>query len=315
MTFKGVNFMATVATPSPFPKEENLFSKFCAFVSSWGSNNEKETQKAASLGLEIMNSQSAIPEGIQEFKDAQRAVNQIPVKQIESMEIFQQISRIKKEDLSALSDLNTLYRFLLLFNHPEDKIHSVFVKHYSFPGGAIDQFKVLPLGECSCPCGRRTRKTEKDENRRLRVEEEVLSKIEQRWGNKDQKLTLVSAGSGQCLQEWVLLSKLLLMGYKNVEIHLLDPAYCDDKAVRTALPSFFSQFPSVNFDFHFHNSLEDFKDSSVQTDVLLGIDWDIHSKGRPPVPIHMSSNGFSYINKLQPHWQVVPSNTPQFVSR
>jgi hypothetical protein len=309
--------MASVVVASPIPKEENLFSKFCAFVSSWGNNSEKETQKAASLGLEIMNSQSPISSlSVQDFKKAQRAVNQMPAKQIESMEIFQQISRIKKDDLSALFDLNTLYRFLLLFNHPENEIHKVFVDHFTFGPGGHDQLKILPLGECSCPCGIRTHKTVKVENRRLRVEEEVLTEIEQRWGNnKDQKLTLVSAGSGHCLQEWVLLSKLLLMGYKNVEIHLLDTAYLNDKEVQAHLPTFFPQFPGVNFDFHFHNSLEAFKGSGVKTDVLLGIDWDTRSQDQPPVPIHMSNNGFSYINKLQPHWQVVPSNTPQFVSR
>jgi hypothetical protein len=299
----------TTTTVNLNKENESLFSRFCSSISSLWSNEEKETKKAASAGLKIMNLKSPIPElSVKDFKDAQRSVNQIPVKEIDSMEFFKTIDQL---NIGDLCDKNALYRFLLLFNYPVNRIHRAFVDHFHAPVGGYDQLKILPFGECTCSCGIRSSENGKEANKRLKLEEEILTQIEQRWGdNRDQKLTLVSVGSGNCLQEWVLISKLLLMGYKNLEIHLLDPVYgidheeygMDDPEIQSHLPRFFSQFPDVQFDFHFHNSLEEFDGENVQTDVLLAIDWDTSSVGKPKVPIKVSQNGFSYVNKWEPHW-------------
>lgn len=290
--------MATASLISQSP-----FSKFLTSVSSlWNKNGEKEPENETFAGLSVLESSLTDLLSSQDFSSAQKSVNQMPVQQIEPMDFFKQIEKLKLEDLS---DKNNLYKFLLLFNHPADRIHRIFVHRFTFPGGGYEQLKILPLAECVCPCGKRSSETGKHPNNRLKVEDEILSQIEKRWENsKNDKLTLVSVGSGECLQEWVLLSKLLLMGYTNLEIHLLDPSYEKDLSkIKSKLPQFFSQFPGVQFDFHFHNSLEEFSSKNIETDVLMAIDWDICPDDKTCVPVQVSQNGFSYVNKLEPYWQ------------
>jgi len=233
----------------------------------------------------------------------QMHLNKFSPAELAKSSIFQKASLVKSMDLT---DKDSLLQFLLLFNYPFKEIHSAFVNHFSFPEGGYDLLKILPFAECSCNCGRRVSPKGKLINNRLKMEQEILSQIEKRWGKEKEhkKLTIVSIGAGGCLQEWILLSKLVLMGFKKVKIHLADPVFKRDiTKIKTFLPEFFAQFKDLEFEFDFHDSLEEFSKKNVEADVLMAIDWDVKPiDNESKVPIKVSHQGFSYVNKQEPNW-------------
>ena len=68
------------------------------------------------------------------------------------------------------------------------------------------------------------------------VEEDVLTQIEATFA-KDKKIVIGSIGPGGCFQDWMLFSKLILMGYCDLEIHMADPIFKNDDGKRVpAIP-------------------------------------------------------------------------------
>jgi len=235
----------------------------------------------------------------------QALLDQISFEDLSNSTFYQNTISYQPHDLT---DRNKLFQFLLLFNYPLKKVHDLFAKHYTYLGGGYTVLKILPFGECACSSGLRASFDGKQTNKRAKLEQEILSEIEKRWGDKkNEKLVLTSIGSGGCLQEWVLLSKLVLMGFKHVEIHLADLNFKEDFSnVGPNLTHFFKQFPDIKYEFHFHHSFENFAQKNIQSDILLAIDWEkLEFEGdEPQMPVRLTKKGFFYFNKEEPHWLI-----------
>jgi len=122
------------------------------------------------------------------------------------------------------------------------------------------------LDECSCVLV--------SSNLRSMLEDQVLEKLDH---PKDSPLTVVSCGSGKCLQELVYVAKLYKQGYTNIRLSLIDdfegtPAAADD------LKRFFEEyFPRLKLDVVLHQTPSKYvekakEDPAFKPDLLLLID-------------------------------------------
>jgi hypothetical protein len=57
---------------------------------------------------------------------------------------------------------------------------------------------------------------------RRELEKQTLAAVQEKFQNKDQPITIVSVGAGQCLQELIYLVKLVDCGYKNIRLVLIE---------------------------------------------------------------------------------------------
>jgi hypothetical protein len=165
------------------------------------------------------------------------------------------------------------------------------------------------LSECEC-----TKAVWRD-----KTESAILSRIESRFNNHKQRLTYVSIGSGECFQDWIILCKLILLGYTNVESHLCDIEY-GKGSYQTAcqtMEKFFTHFPDISYTIHFHSSFREFAELQKPVDVVLALDFngDIDDT-LPPPKLLLNPNGFTYCTakckKNQPRWDTTDNNNHFF---
>src|ERR1700722_1143904 len=157
------------------------------------------------------------------------------------------------------------------------------------------------LSECEC-----TKAVWRD-----KTESTILCRIESRFNDHKQMRTYVSIGSGECFQDWVILSKLILLGYTSVDIHLCDIEYGKGghQAARQTIGEFFTNFPGITYTTYFHPSFRDFAELQKPADIVLALDFngDIDHT-LPPPKLLLSPDGFTYCSarckKNQPHWDV-----------
>jgi len=122
-----------------------------------------------------------------------------------------------------------------------------------------------------------------DENRKL-FAEKLVSKIEESFPNKDQQLDYVSLGSGYLLQDFVILLELIKKGYKNFQIHLIDPEYVNyssskDRGISKAVNQF-ATFLRTHPETHarvfvYPNSelyLSKVRENKTPADILVSVD-------------------------------------------
>lgn len=118
----------------------------------------------------------------------------------------------------------------------------------------------------------------------------IIREIERRFPDKSKRLTYVSFGSEGCFSDWVILSQLSLLGYKNIDVHLTAPT----KKAYDKMAAFFSQFPGADFKIFKHDSLREFGSLQKPCDILLALDFNGDFDKEPnPFEISINDNGLA----------------------
>ncbi len=102
-----------------------------------------------------------------------------------------------------------------------------FINDYIPGGTTYTVFPGFELKECACHNDKMNRL--KNDNR-LNIENKIVDSLTQDFPPLEtEQLNYCSLGSGGELQEFMLIGKLLLKGYKNINVHLVEPCYSDNK--------------------------------------------------------------------------------------
>lgn len=131
-----------------------------------------------------------------------------------------------------------------------------------------------PFFECSCPegdCFNRFMNT-----RRQKIENRIVADLTTRDVPKDKPLTYLSLGAGGYLQDLFILTKLILAGYRTIQVFLVDPTFYE-----TLFPQFedvlssLSEAPGISITVEHHLSVSVFHEQhpEVNIDLLLAIDF------------------------------------------
>jgi len=236
----------------------------------------------------------------QKILSEQNCLNVIKDKDVIHSSFYRRALTFTKKDLFIKENL---FQFILLLNHP-----SPFVKYGFFNGKPDGECQILGLSECSCPYGSRNVDSKKKIfNVREKIEQRILEKAEKLLEEKKgEKLIYTSLGSGGCLQDFILLSKLILMGAIEIDIHMVDLQfqYENSEQLKKNFSEFFEQFPDVKFRVFFHSSFEAFSKEGIVSDLMLAIDWEENASktNDEKIKILVSEKGFSYYNKKEPNW-------------
>lgn len=131
-------------------------------------------------------------------------------------------------------------------------------------------------------------------NERQIFDSKVIETIKKNYPNKENILTYVSLGSGSLLSDCVILSKLIDIGYKNINIHLIDFRYEEmlescgkGKDLLTLasnyqfiqLISWLNNFGSKEqrLNFYAYSTVESFylvsQEKNIKSDIILGLDY------------------------------------------
>jgi hypothetical protein len=150
------------------------------------------------------------------------------------------------------------------------------------------------LSECTC------RGTQSRNN----TDNAIVQKIERNFPDKEQRLRYVSFGCDGCFPDWVILSHLVLLGYKNVEVHLTG-AYSQSVE---KMKEFFGHF---NFTVSSYKTFREFTETNTEpADIVLALDFNGDlDKGSSPAKLALSDKGFaltaSNSNLESPNWELV----------
>lgn len=162
-------------------------------------------------------------------------------------------------------------------------------------------FRAMPLDLCECCCDNAKRKADfGNKSTRISIEDRLLYKISTVFGSvKSEQLKLMFLGSGGCLSEWNIVSQLMLLGFTNLDIHLVDFIYKKDQHEALRFKEFFEGFPDVKASVKIYSTLEEFSKLEVECDVVSAIDFigDI-----PKVLLNISPKGFAFSSHVQPTW-------------
>ncbi len=215
---------------------------------------------------------------------------------------LKELKHLKLNDLQCKSNLLEYVRML----NSED------VMIYMQLDSGNGCFRAMPLDLCECCCENAKRKAGYgNKSTRIPIENRLLNKIVTVFGSlKSDRLKLMFLGSGGCLSEWNIVSQLMLLGFTNLEIHLVDFIYKKDQYEALRFQEFFEGFPDVKVSVKIHSSLEDFSKFEVECDVVSAIDFigDI-----PKVMLNISPKGFAFSSHVQPKWNWIRGEKVQEV--
>ena len=102
----------------------------------------------------------------------------------------------------------------------EDPISYLISERDSFYGAQT----VLPGGFKECACVKSHNFGRLETKRRQKIEQKIIEHIKENYST-DQEIKYFSLGSGKLLQDYIIICKLIDLGYKNINITLVDTDY------------------------------------------------------------------------------------------
>lgn len=158
----------------------------------------------------------------------------------------------------------------------------------------VPEFLGRALSECTC------RGTQSRNN----TDNAIVQKIERNFPDKQQRIRYVSFGCDGCFPDWVILSHLVLLGYKNIEVHLTG---AHTQPVEK-LKEFFGNF---NFTVSSYKTFREFTERNAEpADIVLALDFNGDlDKQSSPAKLTLSDKGFALTasngNLESPNWELV----------
>lgn len=123
----------------------------------------------------------------------------------------------KSFNLEDLKNKDNLYQYILLMNTIHNQEFDSSIKY--------GKSSLLDFEECTCGHAPRYENTRDVKNVRWEIDAKVSRLTASKFTDRSEKLTYFSAGPGDFLQDWMILSRLMLLGYTKVDVHLADTSY------------------------------------------------------------------------------------------
>lgn len=151
----------------------------------------------------------------------------------------------KRNEVKQLENSIDIYKFAEIFQKAtkDPKQTLIFLKSigsdptsYSSNLALMEgnQTQILGFQECACVDGQFNRLIN---DRRAKIEAQILSDITNRFPEKNKQIDIMSFGSGNLANEFVLLGLLVKAGYNNIRFVLIDSKYGHyDEETRTFRP-------------------------------------------------------------------------------
>lgn len=229
-------------------------------------------------------------------------LNRLSPHEISEFEFYKNASRFKKEDLYHKGNL---LQFLLMLNLDNQGPKYLFIQEggFSIPTTCIK----LGLEECACQHRSKGEELRLNEpgfreysNQRVLFEDRFFFNMPRSLcQNKNIPLVFTAIGAGGCLQEWILLSNLILMGFTRLEIHLVDYVELNKQE---NLKNFFENFPGISASVFQHRFMSEFSKKNIVSDIIVAMDW--MQKEEDQSTLLISERGFSYFTHFEPPWKI-----------
>lgn len=130
-------------------------------------------------------------------------------------------------------------------------------------------FKPLDLFECRCEDSHAFDRLRNP--RRDRLENGIVQRLIETQPN--QRVQLMSVGSGGLLSDFMILEKLILAGFKNIAIDCIDPSEMDlDRLERVR--EFFRGYPDLFFEIAGFTSIDHLPEEKRDYSAVVAIDYD-----------------------------------------
>ena len=238
---------------------------------------------------------------------------------LENMEgnIFQApFYRNFKWEVEELYKKENLLQFLLFLNHSDPFLKYYFLS-FETMGEGINCSKMLGLAECACRARSKIKNIDQKFLARRCQDEEKLFRRNFSNFNKNRPFIFTAIGPGGCLQEWVIISQLIFLGFTRFHIYLCEP---EKERGIINFTEFFEKFPDVTCEVFCYASMEHFAAMRIASDLVVAMDWNINpKKGKPsanPKPtLLLTERGASFAGKFEPLWDikkvVLPKQEPK----
>lgn len=111
------------------------------------------------------------------------------------------------------------------------------------------------------------------DNSRRKLENAIIDRITQFPDSKN--ITLLSLGSGELLQDLIIVFRLTLLGYKNINLVCVDPEFDHEKIGEfLVIMEALNQYCEMNTICNFFNKVDDIPEELRDFDVVYAIDYD-----------------------------------------
>lgn len=185
------------------------------------------------------------------------------------------------EDTTAISDImHSMFLQAIQNNHMQlffkDFLHSYQSwLIYSYVKGSAEYSLLPALKECACKYSDRF-----NNSRREVIEKSVLDFVAERFPLPAQStIHYLSLGSGNLLQDFIIVGRLVLAGYQTLHVNLIDPGYAGDFSKSTCdqfnLLSNLAKEMNVNLSMSFHTSVDRYQQKALPPlDLVVAIDFE-----------------------------------------
>lgn len=157
-------------------------------------------------------------------------------------------------------------KLLEMFQH----VHST-DKFISDPRRGALVFNPLQLEECTCPGSGAFHRLYSP--RRDNLENAIVSRLVDIQVDKSAPIKLLSMGSGGLMSDFITLEKLVLAGFKSIEIDCVDPKGIDPVRVQN-IKDFFATYPDVSLAISAYKKVDELPEKRRDYCAVLAVDYD-----------------------------------------
>lgn len=160
-------------------------------------------------------------------------------------------------------------------------------------------FFPLRFWECGCLNSRFNRLLS---DRRSNIEKAIISDLKKRC-SVESLISILSFGSGGLFQDFVILGKLIQIGYKRISFSLLDPQIDNEKV--DSLRNFAENIPDVQIEIKSYKNIREIsQDEMFDTAYAIDFDQFEYKKSQPPLDAietlkHLKPEGRFYLSFYQ----------------
>lgn len=133
-------------------------------------------------------------------------------------------------------------------------------------------FKPLGLSECSCSGTGAFHRL--NNPRRNNLENGIVRRLVDIHEDKTAPIKLISMGSGGLMSDFITLEKLFLAGFKNIEIHCVDPEEIKPDQVQK-IKEFFGGYKEISLSISSYTDIDQLPAGRRDYCAVLAVDYDV----------------------------------------
>jgi len=148
-------------------------------------------------------------------------------------------------------------------------------------GGDVDGLRLVNTNLCECICeNTKIHLRLMEGNTRTKIENAIIDSA--RALSKDKDITILSVGSGGLLQDLIIIFRLTLAGYRNININLVDPEwqtsgrfeFSERREQFNTIINAINQYCNYNITCNYYYTVDEIPEESRSFDIVYAIDYD-----------------------------------------